>query len=273
MKKIVIEKVNPSHPDKIADRIGGALVDYAYSVQESPKVAVEVLIGHGNCNIIVESSVTFTDEIVQPIVDRIAGEGFKLNLISVPQDVHLAKNQEGSIKCGDNGIFTCKPLTDTEMEITKIAQWVYDKYPTDGKYILDGINDKLIVCQSHCDSQKLKKELEEEYPQYEIVVNPLGDWEGGMDTDTGCTNRKLGSDLGRGVSGGGVNAKGLTLCDVSATIYFWLKAQETGKEYNVCCAIGDTEIGGVPYEEIVKVAGEYINSLGGFEKFSEWGVW
>ncbi len=43
----MIEKVNPSHPDKIADRLAGALVDYAYSVQPNPRIAVEVLIGHG----------------------------------------------------------------------------------------------------------------------------------------------------------------------------------------------------------------------------------
>ena len=38
------EKVNPSHPDKVADRIGGAIVDLAYAKQEIPKIAVEVLI-------------------------------------------------------------------------------------------------------------------------------------------------------------------------------------------------------------------------------------
>ena len=27
-----------------------------------------------------------------------------------------------------------------------------------------------------------------------VVINPLGDWEGGEDVDAGCTNRKLGSD-------------------------------------------------------------------------------
>ena len=43
----MIEKVNSSHPDKIADRIAGALVDLAYSQTENPKIAVEVLIGHG----------------------------------------------------------------------------------------------------------------------------------------------------------------------------------------------------------------------------------
>ena len=52
----MIEKVNPSHPDKIADRIAGAIVDLAYQVQPDPKIAVEVLIGHGVCHVIVETS-------------------------------------------------------------------------------------------------------------------------------------------------------------------------------------------------------------------------
>lgn len=43
----MFEKVNPSHPDKVADRIAGAVVDIAYETQIDPKVAVEVLIGHG----------------------------------------------------------------------------------------------------------------------------------------------------------------------------------------------------------------------------------
>ena len=38
----MFEKVNPGHPDKVADRIAGAIVDLAYKLQESPRVAVEV---------------------------------------------------------------------------------------------------------------------------------------------------------------------------------------------------------------------------------------
>lgn len=53
----MIEKVNPCHPDKVADRIAGAIVDLAYSKVENPKIAVEVLLGHGVANIIIESSV------------------------------------------------------------------------------------------------------------------------------------------------------------------------------------------------------------------------
>lgn len=34
------EKVNPAHPDKVADRIAGAIVDLAYQKDENPKIAV-----------------------------------------------------------------------------------------------------------------------------------------------------------------------------------------------------------------------------------------
>ena len=44
------EKVNPKHPDKIADRIAGAIVDLAYKETKNPRIAVEVLIGHGKCH-------------------------------------------------------------------------------------------------------------------------------------------------------------------------------------------------------------------------------
>ena len=32
----MFEKVNPCHPDKLADRIAGALVDLAYAKSENP---------------------------------------------------------------------------------------------------------------------------------------------------------------------------------------------------------------------------------------------
>ena len=38
----MFEKVNPSHPDKVADRIAGALVDLAYAKDKHPKLAIEL---------------------------------------------------------------------------------------------------------------------------------------------------------------------------------------------------------------------------------------
>ena len=99
------EKVNPSHPDKMADRIAGALVDIAYSIQDNPRIAVEVLLGHGWCMIITESSVRLDEEDVTRIVFRITGQTPEVDLIQVGQDVHLSDNQCGGFRCGDNGIF------------------------------------------------------------------------------------------------------------------------------------------------------------------------
>ena len=100
----------------------------------------------------------------------------------------------------------------------------------------------------------------------------MGDWTGGTNVDTGATNRKLGSDMADSVTGGGLHGKDLSKADVSVNIYAFLKAQKTGKPVSLCCAIGDDTIDGIPYEKIVKQAREYIDSVGGFEKFAEWGL-
>lgn len=263
----MIEKVNPSHPDKVADRIAGAIVDLAYTKSENPKVAVEVLIGHGKCNIIIETSEEITIREIQPIVERIAGEQ-KIELIVVPQDKHLANNQAEEVRCGDNGIFKGVPLRTVDMVISKFAREIYDNYKCDGKYILT--DEKLIVCQSNAKTEELKEQLK---GWGDVIVNPLGEWTGGTNVDTGATNRKLGSDMAQSVTGGGLHGKDLSKADVSVNIYAFRKAQQTGKVVELCCAIGDTEIDGKPYKEIVEEAREYIKNIGGFEKFAEWGLY
>ncbi len=260
----MIEKVNPSHPDKVADRIAGAIVDLAYSKNDDCKMAVEVLIGHDVCHVICETSEDILFDEVNPIVKRIAGE-VKLDLVVVLQDEHLARNQQDKIKCGDNGIFKGVPLTELQKEISKRVRDLYKKYPYDGKYILT--KDKFIMCQSNVSSDDLKKM----YP--DAIVNPLGDWTGGINVDSGATNRKLGSDMADSVTGGGLHGKDLSKADVSLNIYAFKKAQETGEVVNICCAIGDEFIDGVPYSKIVSDAKEYIKQLGGFEKFAEWGLY
>lgn len=74
------------------------------------------------------------------------------------------------------------------------------------------------------------------------------------------------------VTGGGLHGKDLSKADVSVNIHAFLKAQKIGQPVQLCCAIGDSEIDGMPYEEIVAEAKEYIQSIGGFEKLAEWGL-
>lgn len=90
--------------------------------------------------------------------------------------------------------------------------------------------------------------------------------------DTGATNRKLGSDMADSVTGGGLHGKDLSKADVSVNIYAFLKAQKTGQIVQLVCAIGDREVDGIPYADIVAQAREYIDSIGDFEKFAEWGL-
>lgn len=259
----MIEKVNPAHPDKVADRIAGAIVDLAYKQEENAKIAVEVLIGHGICHAIIETTVSLEECDIEKAIHRIGGDVIAdIRLFS--QDKHLSKNQSQGFRCGDNGIFKGVPLTKEQKKLSVIARDIYSKYSFDGKYILD--DERLIICQSNAST----KELQEQYPLAEI--NPLGDWTGGTDVDTGATNRKLGSDMADSLTGGGLHGKDLSKADVSVNIYAFIKAQELQEEVKLCCAIGDEFVDGIAYTDIVNKARKYIDSIGGFEKFAEWGL-
>lgn len=277
----MFEKVNPSHPDKIADRIAGAIVDLAYKkvngkelcYDKHPKIAVEVLIGHGDCHIIAETSVHLDETEINFIVGRIAGL-CNVDYKEVPQDKILAQNQEEKIHCGDNGIFKGVSISQEEKQLTQIVELIYDKYPYDGKYII--CNDQITACQSNCKELPIETE----------AFNPLGYWTGGPNVDTGATNRKLGSDMGRAVTGGGLHGKDLTKADVSVNIYLHLIANAEDsvvrRENEVYgkCAIGDDKVklfypttgGCLDFYEIVKTASNYIKNIGGFEKLAEWGL-
>jgi len=259
----MIEKVNPGHPDKLADRIAGAIVDLAYTKEPDPRIAVEVLIGHGHCHVMIETSAHLEQTPIRDIIRRIGGN-VCADILIVPQDSHLSRNQEHGMRCGDNGIFKGVPLTQEQKRLSEIAHRIYAKYPVDGKYILDA--DRLIICQSNASGEALRAD----YPHAQI--NPLGDWTGGTDVDTGATNRKLGSDMADSVTGGGLHGKDLSKADVSVNIHAFLKAQRTGRPVELCCAIGDSEIDGMPYSQIVAEAKEYVRSIGGFEKLAEWGL-
>ena len=273
----MFEKVNPSHPDKLADRIAGALVDMAYEAQDNAKIAVEVLLGHGRCFIITESSVALDWWNVKQAVNRICcTDDIELELIQHHQDERLAGNQSDSIRCGDNGIFKGCPVTEEQDALSTVMRCMYDKIPYDGKAVLDG--DRVIVCQSHAEAKDVLPFLE---AFGEHVINPLGPWLGGPDVDTGATNRKLGSDMGNAVTGGGLHGKDLSKADVSVNIVCHLLAQEYEQECTSLCAIGDDSVTFyhehlyptvMPYQEVVDKAKAYIDSIGGFEKLAEWGL-
>ena len=97
------EKVNPQHPDKTADRIAGALVDLAYTKEKNPRLAVEVLLGHGVCHIMAETSVNFESSEVENIVNRLAPK-LTVDYLEVKQDSGgLSRSQAGQYPCKESG--------------------------------------------------------------------------------------------------------------------------------------------------------------------------
>ena len=268
----MFEKVNPAHPDKVADRIAGAIVDACYRMAEAPHVAVEVLVGHGDATVMVETDTPLNDRDVRSAALRLLGRGTNVRAIIVPQDEHLNGNQRGAVRCGDNGIFKGMPITDEQRALSSFMRDLYNDFPTDGKGIIQ--DGEIVLCQSNMTDDDMTRWLLTRPSGEPRVrsVNPLGEWSGGTDVDAGATNRKLGSDMGDAVTGGGLHGKDLSKADVTVNIYCHVMAQLTGKPYSVACAIGDETVDGHPYADLVAMARTYIRAVGGFEKFAEWGL-
>ena len=130
------------------------------------------------------------------------------------------------------------------------------------------------------EANELQMAIEADGMQAEI--NPLGEWAGGTDVDCGATNRKLGSDMGDAVTGGGLHGKDLSKADVSVNIVCHIKAQASKQVVEACTAIGDKDVTfryadgnteTLPFAEVVEMARLYITTQhGSFEHFAEWGL-
>ena len=327
----MFEKVSPSHPDKMADRLAGAVVDLVYEragglTKANPRVACEVMAGHGRVDVQIETSLGRMDlraEDIDPLIHRLFGERVVGNVLIAPQDAHLSENQTRGLRCGDNGIFRGCPPTEEQRVLTAIAATIYGSIPYDGKYIIGrfdfqnfirpsegGKGSKAVtICQSHATEEEIAEfwnkfweqrgakavprrpnrsgidncYRHDAYGAFSVKINPLGPWTGGIDVDCGCTNRKLGSDMGDGVTGGGLMGKDLSKADVSVNIVCYLKAVASGQTVTACCSIGDEQVTFVyadgkteteTFADIVEMARLYIltDCGGSFERFAEWGL-
>ena len=327
----MFEKVSPSHPDKLADRLSGAVVDLVYEragglTKANPRVACEVMAGHGRVDVQIETSLGRLDlraDDLDPLIHRLFGERVEGNVLIAPQDPHLSDNQTHGLRCGDNGIFKGCPPTEEQRVLTAIAATIYGSIPYDGKYIIGGFDYRnfirpseggkgskaVTICQSHATEEEIAElwnkfweqrgakavprrpnrsgidncYRHDAYGAFSVKINPLGEWTGGVNTDSGATNRKLGSDLGEGVTGGGLMGKDLSKGDVSINIVCFLKAVQSGQTVTACCSIGDEHVtfqyasGKTETEtfaDVVEMARLYIltDCNGSFETFSEWGL-
>lgn len=234
------EWVSPKHPDKMADQISDAILDYCLKQDPLARVAVEVFGCHGK--VMIGGEVTFNGVIersdVFDIVERITGkkdlEDIEIRIVKQSLEIARGVDREGA---GDQGIMVGYACNDNEKMIPQekyladsLGEFIYEQYPYDGKteITLNDDDEIIVAVASFQNAPGLKlKELIDQWAVGKNMVtdclyytNPAGDWSiGGFDADTGLTGRKLMVDnYGPQIpiGGGAFSGKDATKVDRSA---------------------------------------------------------
>lgn len=202
------ECVSPKHPDKLCDQISDAILDECLKQDPYSRVAIETMGGHGIISITGELTTKAyinAREIAQRIVGNI---GVQTNIVSQSPEIANGVDTGGA---GDQGIMVGYACNENEAMIPqelylarKLCQFIYDKYPYDGKtqITLDDSKIDTLVASFQNVSQldllfRINDWLNEQGIDYEVTIhsNPAGDWsQGGFEADTGVTGRKLAVD-------------------------------------------------------------------------------
>ena len=201
------ESVSPKHPDKLCDQISDAILDAYFEKDPNARVAAEACGGHGV--VFVTGEITSTADVDIPaIVKRIAGDDIEVHTKIVKQSPEIAQGVDTG-GAGDQGIMIGYACNETPEMLPRevvlarrLNQYIYEKYPFDGKTQItiapDGSIDSIVASFQNAPREELEKlvrefiEKEKLTGKLELHINPAGDWQqGGFDADTGLTGRKL----------------------------------------------------------------------------------
>ena len=202
------ESVSPKHPDKLCDQISDAILDAYLAKDPNARVAAETCGGHGVVFVTGEITSTTSDVDVPAIVKRIAGDDVEVHTKIVKQSPEIAQGVDTG-GAGDQGIMIGYASDETPellpLEVVlarRLNQFIYEKYPYDGKTQItiapDGTIDSVVASFQNVPHDELEKVVREFIKRegltgkLELHINPAGDWnQGGFDADTGLTGRKL----------------------------------------------------------------------------------
>lgn len=266
--KRTTEFVSPMHPDKICDRISGAILDEALKQDPKSRVAMETMGGHGTITVTGEMTTNADINVWEAINEKVYPlEGLSLSTNIVTQSPEIAQGVDTG-GAGDQGImvgYACKDtdnLMPLEYELARdLCKTLYGKYPADGKTqvtVEDNIVRTILVSWSGVSTDDIKLVVDKWLIDHEIInlveilINPAGDWnQSGFDADAGVTGRKIVVDAYGPripVGGGAFSGKDPTKVDLSAALMARKIAVESMKEENtysstitVAYAIGKKE--------------------------------
>ena len=201
------ESDSPKHPDKLCDQISDAILDAYLAQDPNSRVAAETCGGHGV--VFVTGEITSKGDVDIPaIVKRIAGDDVEVHTKIVKQSPEIAQGVDTG-GAGDQGImigYACDEtpeLLPLEVVLSRnLNEFIYDKYPFDGKTQVtiapDGTIDSIVASFQNVSKAQLKEMVDKFVKErklkgkLEYHLNPAGDWQqGGFDADTGLTGRKL----------------------------------------------------------------------------------
>lgn len=202
------ESVSPKHPDKLCDQISDAILDAYFKEDPDARVAAEACGGHGVVFVTGEITSTAADIDIPAIVKRITGDDVEVHTKIVKQSPEIAQGVDIG-GAGDQGImigYACDEtpeLLPREVVLSRrLNQYIFDKYPYDGKTQVtiapDDSIDSIVASFQNVPKDELEKMVREFIAdnklegKLELHINPAGDWnQGGFDADTGLTGRKL----------------------------------------------------------------------------------
>ena len=202
------ESVSPKHPDKLCDQISDAILDAYLTADPNARVAAEACGGHGVVFVTGEITSTAPEVDIEKIVKRIAGNDVEVHTKIVKQSPEIAAGVDTG-GAGDQGImigYACDETPEMlprEVVLSRrLNQFIFDKYPYDGKTQVtiapDGSTNSIVASFQNVPHNELEKLVrkfiatEKLSGKLELHINPAGDWnQGGFDADTGLTGRKL----------------------------------------------------------------------------------